>query len=146
MYKGAAQNAQSRRDRAVVNDIAVNSGRKEPQTPSQQRENLLRAVENLESRLKVAKERNDKEAVKLIIAEKIKRQNELTALKPLLAFKSRRSSDLSGFFVDAAKARLSKFQFDILMRDAQRAYDEQEALLAAGELPPADPFKGAEKL
>lgn len=146
MYKGASQNAQGRRDRSVVNDIAVNAGRKETQTPSQQRENLLRAVENLESQLKVAKERDDKKAVKLIIAEKIKRQNELTALKPLLAFKRRSRSDLSGFFIDAAKARLSKFQFDVLMRDAQRAFDEQEALLAAGDLPPANPFEGVERL
>jgi len=146
MYKGASQNAQGRRERAVVVDIAAQSARKEVQSPVHQRESLLRGLENLEQRKAAAKIAGDAALVKELGKKKLQVQAELSAIKSQLSFKSKKRNGIAEFFVTAAKARLSKFQYEVIMKDAQRAFDEQEELIARGDLPPADPFVGVEKI
>lgn len=126
MYKIASERAQAGRDRLKLADLA-DKGLPEIQTPEQKLRNLQRAHQGLQAevgRIKEARPPGWKMRAAEIGHRMQELQAEIAAQKP----KAKKPRGIEGHFMDIARERLGKFDYERL-RDAaiDRAAQSEES-------------------
>jgi hypothetical protein len=117
MYKVNHENRQWAKDRIRLADLAA-AGRPESQNDEARRRNLQARHQQLQVEIMKYPAGSHWRRVRGREMQEI--QNELNKI-----FKPTRR-DIANYFVDAARGRLDKRLFDLIMTDAKRLHDEKE--------------------
>lgn len=119
MYKGSSENAQRRRDRFDLSQLA-SKGLPEVQSDDEKLRNVQRRLTQLDTAIKALIDRRPpgwQERRRALGLEKIALATECCELKRKL--KSASPPSVKDRFIDVARERLTKPEFDIWLREAQ---------------------------
>ncbi len=126
MYKGASALNQSRHDRQVVVDAMVAGGRNEIQTAREELASVQVALKNAERRIvTLSKKSAERAALGQRIHELHGRARELKG--KLFGQRKRPGDSLGPYFINAARDRLPKVTFDLILKEAHAAWDAERA-------------------
>ncbi len=139
MYKGASDLAQARNGRQVIVDAMVAGGRAEIQSFADELASVQAALRDIDRKIVRASDKAERHALgarKRELADRSKALKE--KLRGAPRARTQPHSNFGSYFIDAAKARLTKPLFDIIMREAveARKADEDAAAMSA---PATDP-------
>lgn len=116
MYKTTSQNMQGRAERILMKDMPAGET---TITPRQESEAIQKRLRQLEAQIVAEKDKEKRAALGLVKHNLSGRQRELR-----LILGEKRRTDMAQYIVDAMKARVTKIQYEIIMADARKAFDE----------------------
>lgn len=130
MYKHSSESLQTRDRLKFLRDAIANAGQAEILTDQQRLDALRAALQNIEQRIRAtalkSEERKKLGAEKRLLADECQMLKEKLSGVPKALMKS---STIERLFINEARARLDKWQFEMIYESALRALREEHDLI-----------------